>query len=156
MKRIFLASLAAIALLTMTALDALACWEDVPLERVVGNSPVVVVGSLGKAEQKKHKEHGQLKVAYISVSDILKNTLPNIKISKGDRIPLSMPNNGDSTDIVHAKGTSGIWILEFRDKTFWATYPKDFQPMSKERDVRQFIKKQEQESSNKAIDSDKK
>jgi len=34
----------------------------------------------------------------------------------------------------------GIWILEFKDGRFWATYPGDFQTISTEQEVRKIIK----------------
>ena len=125
-----------------------ASWANMPLKKVVNGSPVVVVGTIGKIEvTKKDQSHGKLEIAYITVTRVLKNTLrkdklPKDKLSKGMKIPLAMPNRGTSKEIIFAKGTTGVWILDFSDGYFWATYPKDYQKPDKEEDIVRIIQAQ--------------
>ena len=84
-------------------------------------------------------------IAYIKVGEVLKNELRNRKIQKGDTIPLSMPSakgTAVSTNIRYRKGTEGVWILEYKDETFWATYPKDYQPMRQKAHIAGLIREQ--------------
>ncbi len=126
-------------------------WADVPLEEIVQNSPVVVVGKIEKIDPAEPWKEGMRNydTAYITVSKVLKNTLKDTKITIEDKIPLSMPaiiRQGISglalalgTDIRYRIGQEGIWILELKDNTFWATYPKDYQPLKKIKEIQDII-----------------
>jgi len=146
----------------MVASAAVARWAELPLEKVVRQSHVVVIGEITNitvAPPPEEIDQYQFDVADITVQEVLLNTLTNQVIKPKQELPLSMPsirNNVQiSTDIRYKIGSKGIWILEFRDKTFWATYPKDFQPMSAEKEVRAITRKLNEEPSNQAIDSNK-
>ena len=126
--------------------NAAACWMEMPLESVVSNSPVVVVGEIVEIKSAEPKEGERVfDTAYIKVEKVLKNTLSNHSVKVGDRIPLSMPSAKNtiqiSTDISYPVETKGIWILDLEDKTFWATYPGDCQPESKEEEIKTIITK---------------
>ena len=120
-------------------------WADVPLEEILQNNPVVVVGEIESIDRAAPSD--KYDIAYITVSRVLKNTLKDKKIKSGDKIPLSMPaiiSQGTvrfalSTDIRYRIGQEGIWILELKDNTFWATYPKDYQPLKKMKDIQYII-----------------
>ena len=140
---------ASFALLTLTVPDVIASWADSPLEEVISGSPVVVVGSIDcikSADSPQQSQDYRYDTAYIAVSQVLKNTLPDFQIQTEDKIPLSMPAAANpiriSTDIYYKVGTHGVWILERREGTFWATYPKDFQPLSQEQKVKAIIQQQ--------------
>ena len=143
-----------IALAIAVAASALACWVELPLEKVIQQSHVVVIGeitSITIADPPKTEDQYQFDVADITVQEVLLNTLTNRVIKPKHELPLSMPSTQNkhdiSTDIRFKIGQKGIWILELKDKTFWATYPKDFQPMSAEREVRTVTKKLNEELS---------
>lgn len=127
--------------------NAAACFALVPLEMVVSNSPVVIVGEMIEIKSAKPKEGERaFDIAYIRVEKVLKNTLPNYPIKVGDKMPLSMPSAKNSmmatTDIRYPVKTKGIWILDLENQTFWATYPGDHQPAEKEEEIRDIIEQQ--------------
>ena len=151
-----------------------ACWIIIPLEKVVAGNPVVVVGKIVKIEVDKAPrdiiyriarflntvvsrttrtrlaEPGfyRYDIAYIEVAKILKNELRKPAVEVGDQIPLSMPsiNNSTrmSTDIRYKRGAEGVWILEYRHGTFWATYPKDWQSLNQQKIITRIIHSQKQ------------
>ena len=126
---------------------ARAMWAYVPLEKLLAENPVVVVG---KIEEIKTSEttKGKVSIAYIKVSEVLKNELKDFKIKVGDKIPLSVPTPSMisvSTDINYPKGKEGVWILEYKDKTFWATYPSDYQPLKQKAQIKDILEKQSKE-----------
>ena len=158
----------AIGQLILSSPVIFASWIAVPLDTVIKRSPVVVIGTVDSiktalpldSKYEFEDDSAQLTViwnrgypvegmvydtAYISVSEVLKNTLPDVEIEVGDIIRLSMPsetdNVGSSNDIYYNKGTTGIWILDWCHDTFWATYPKDLQPLSAQQQVRDIIDK---------------
>jgi hypothetical protein len=148
---------------TLAASAVRASWMDLPLKQVVQQSHVVVIGEITgitAADPPAQEDRYAFDIAHITVEDVLLNTLTNRVIQPGQELPLSMPSAGNSvrisTDIRYRAGMKGIWILELKDETFWATYPKDFQPMSAEKDVRQIVKELEKEPSSQAGGSDKK
>ena len=153
---------------------AFACWIIIPLEKVVERKPVVVVGKIVKIEVDKARHNTIYRVArflntmvskitrtrlakpgfyrydiaYIEVAKILKNELNEPAIRVGFEIPLSMPSINNSvnmsTDIRYKRGTEGVWILEYRDGTFWAMEPKDYQSLNQQKTITQIIHTQKQ------------
>lgn len=121
-----------------------AMWANVPLEKLLEENPVVLVGRiLNVTAAGPGKE--KFDTAHILVEEVLKNGLQELKINKGDKIPLSMPAAAEvkaSTDIRYSRGTQGVWILEYKDKTFRATYPKDLQPLEHKESIVQIIREQ--------------
>jgi len=119
-----------------------------PLSQVVKGSPVVVVGKIEAIDVAKASEERVYDIAHITVSKVLKNTLEGYPIKVGDKLPLSMPSVNNkvqiSTDLHFKKGTEGVWILEIKDKTFWATYPKDYQAADREQKVQKVLDQQKQ------------
>ena len=141
---IIIAIIIAICTLQTTAI---AMWAYVPLEKLLAENSVVVAG---KIEEIKTTEtaKGKVSIAYIKVSEVLKNELKDFKIKVGDKIPLSVPTPGMisvSTDINYPKGKEGVWILEYKDKTFWATYPSDYQPLKEKAKIKEILGKQSKE-----------
>ena len=122
-----------------------ACWMDVPLDKIVQESPVVVVGKITKIDVGKSSERA-VDTAHIQVERVLKNGFPASIKSDGE-VLLVMPGKSrqahSSIDITYSLGQRGVWILESKDngKTFAATYPKDFQPLSKEKEIAEIIAK---------------
>ena len=143
MKRLVVA-IATILVGFCTLHSAKAMWADVPLEKLVAENPVIVVGEIVEikaAELPKQK----FDTAFIKVSAVLKNTLKNKNIKVGDKIPLGMPAAGKlmvSTAIRYKKGQEGVWILEYKDKKFWASYPKDYQPLKQKDKIAGIIQTQ--------------
>jgi hypothetical protein len=131
----------ALAAVLVAAEAARACWADVPLEKVVGQSPLVVTGTIERVVRGRGQHYRRrYGVAFIKVSKVLKNQVPHLNLRAGDRVRLftllpSVPRL--STDIYYTKGQSGVWILQHnvRSRLFEATYPKDRQPMSQEKTV---------------------
>lgn len=125
--------------------------SGVPLEKVVQESPVVVAGKIEKiahAERLKNDADYRYDIAYILVFRIFKNTLKDKKIKMGDKIPLRMPTINSkwqpSTDIYYNIGQEGIWILEYKEEFYWATYSKDYQPLEKAREIQDIILRQKE------------
>lgn len=122
---------------------AWAMWAAVPLDELLRDNPVVVAGKITKIDVAAAPGKGEsLKTydtAYLTVSKVLKNTLPRERINPGARLPLAMPaanrRIATSVDLRYRKGIDGIWILEFKSNRFWATYPGDRQPREKEKEI---------------------
>lgn len=129
------------------ATAAAACGIDVPVEKIVKKSPTVVVGKIERIEVAQPSDYAY-DIAYIKVGKILKNGTTDIEVKEGKEIPLSMPSVNNkrltSIDINYRKGTKGVWILQRQEKsvTFWATYPKDLQPLKEESNIAAIIAKQ--------------
>lgn len=131
---------------TLMASTAFACWEDIPLDEVIQNSDVVIIGeitSINVAEPPKQAEQYQYDIAQITVQKVILNTLKNKVIEPNQKLPLSMPSINNklhlSTDLRYRIGKKGIWILKFQNGKFWAKYPKDYQPMSSKEKIRQIV-----------------
>lgn len=111
---------------------SLASWADIPLEKVVASSQLVVRGKIVAVEHAPAADYAY-DTATIQVDEVLKDQTDK-KIAKGTKIHLSMPakNNRsrESTDILYPEGHEGFWILEFKDGKYLATYPKDYQPLT--------------------------
>jgi len=143
-----------IAFGVMVASAAIASWIDLSLEKVIQQSHVVVIGEITHVTAADPPKDGimyQYDVADITVKEVLFNNLTNRVVAPKQNLPLSMPSVKNrarmSTDIRYEVGARGIWILELRDGTFWATYPKDYQPMSSEKEIRQIVQKLRTDSS---------
>ena len=126
--------------------SAKAMWADVPLEKLVAENSVIIVGKSVEIKAAK-LPNKKFDIALIKVSAILKNTLKNKKqnIKVGDKISLGMPAAGGlmvSTAIRYKKGQEGVWILEYKDKKFWATYPKDYQALKQKDKITKIIQSQ--------------
>ncbi len=133
---------------------AKAMWVDIPLDKLVADNPVVLVGMIEEISVSKSPKD-KFDIAYIKVAGVLKNELENRKIKKGEKVPLSMPSAKKvmiSTDIRYKKGTEGVWILEYEDETFWATYPKDYQPLKQREQIAQIIQKQKEQAGSQTLD----
>jgi len=138
-----------LALVAMGA-SVLACWALVPLDKLVEGNAVIVVGTVESIDvapaPKEGAKQSTFDVAQIRVAKVLKNTLADVKIKVGDCLPLSMPSVNRrmrmSTDIQYKKGKSGVWLLERKDGTYWATYPGDYQAPEKEAEIAALIEKQ--------------
>ncbi len=138
----------ALAMVFWALRTAKAMWVDIPLEKLVADNPVVLVGTIEEISISKSPKD-KFDIAYIKVAGVLKNELKYRKIKKGEMVPLSMPSAKKvmiSTDIRFKKGTEGVWILEYKDETFWATYPKDYQPLKQREQITQIIQKQEEQA----------
>lgn len=138
--------------------DALACFADIPLSNVVRSSTTVVVGMIESIETNVYSTPGDVTYAYdvaqIRIREVLKNSETNAVVVAGGTISLSMPAAGmekrNSKAISFQLNQDGIWILDFAHGYFWATYPKDFQPLSELESIREIIK-EEQKTFNKAL-----
>lgn len=152
MKRIegiFVAMLLALCSLR----PATAMWSDIPLAKLVADNPVILVGKIEKITPAEQPE-SRLDTAHIRVWEVLKNELKDYEIKTGQTVPLSMPAANSkimvSTDLNYKKGTEGVWILEFKDNAFWATYPKDYQPMRQKGRIVQIIRRHLREAEEKS------
>ncbi|PCJ58804.1 MAG: hypothetical protein COA79_12095 [Planctomycetota bacterium] len=122
-----------------------ASWVDIKIEKIIKDNPLIIIGKIEKISTTKASK-GEIDIAYIKISELLKNKLKNKKIKIGDKIPLSMPGKKKKlsfgTDIRYKKDQEGIWILEFKNNVYWATYPKDFQPLKEKKKIIKIIKSQ--------------
>jgi hypothetical protein len=125
-----------------------ACWKAISLEELVPTRSVVVIGELVRIDEATipaGSEERFYDVGYIKVQEVLRNALPNTKISIGDEIPLSMPSQKNkhriSIDLRYAVGTKGVWLLNHDKKTFEAIRPDDQQPALKRDEILAIIKK---------------
>lgn len=105
-----------------------ACWADVPLPKIIRDSPVMIRGkiiSIAPAQTEFSFDR-----ATIQVDEILKDESEKA-LKVGDQIILAMPSANPATatsiDLRYPLGTEGFWILEFKKGFYEATYPKDFQ-----------------------------
>ena len=130
------------------AVTAKARWVDIPLEKVITKSDVIVVGEVIKVEPgTAYKTYG---IAHLKVIEVIKS---NIKLKKGDTIYMHTPLKvEESIDIVHGKGKKGVWLLKKSTKKqtdyaskkgqlYLATYPKDYQPESSKEAIKKMVKK---------------
>ena len=128
------------ALLTLALLpvQAYGCWVDVPLSKVIKESPLVIRGKIVAIEHAAPADHA-LDTATIQVDEVLKDQTGK-KLKAGSQIPLMMPAENNrvrsSIDLRYQNGAEGFWILEFRDGGYHATYPKDFQALEKRPEVK--------------------
>lgn len=129
----------------MAIQDVKACWIDIPLERVVKKKPLVVVGEIQRITLAP-KSRYDYDTAFIKIEHVLKNSGGHQTAKVGAEIPLAMPsvNNESqvSTDLRYSKGQRGVWILDYREGKYWATYPKDFQRSSEISKIRAIIRRQ--------------
>jgi len=134
----------------MAGAAARASWVAVPLAELLQDNPVVVVGKIAGIKVAPVPKKGEPLLthdtAYITVSKVIKNALAETNIQAGDQLPLAMPSaNGGiamSTDIRYRIGMDGVWILELEDQKYWATYPGDYQPREKEREIAAIVQDQ--------------
>ncbi len=126
-----------------------ACFAMLPLDSLVADNAVIVQGKIVKVDvapaPKAEPEQQSMDTGYILVSEVLKDQLADQNIRVGDKLPLRFPSKNRklmiSTDISYSKGQSGIWLLEFRDGAFYATYPGDFQSNDRLQDIKNLIQK---------------
>jgi hypothetical protein len=140
--------LAVIVLFFAFALCCLAgSWKDVPLEAVIKAKPLVVVGEIQRIETAPKSDYAY-DTAFIKIERILKSTATNRVEKVGAEIGLATPSPNNKTQtsrsIRYRKGQRGVWILDYRDGKYWATYPKDFQEISEEPRIVTIIKEQGQ------------
>jgi hypothetical protein len=125
--------------------EIIACWDDVPLETVIKQKPLVVVGGIIRVKTAPSSRYSY-DIAFIKIERVLKNDGTNNLAEVGVEIPLAMPSTNNtvqiSTDLRYRLGQRGVWILHFQDGKYWATYPKDFQNISEEPQIVAIIKKQ--------------
>ena len=127
-----------------------ASWADVPLLDRVRSANLVITGKIVRIEraEKRKGDETEYSIAWIKCVKVLKNTskpgspkaADHRSTQAGDEIPLTMPAKAiDEPDIVYTNGTDGIWILQYHEQRFWATYPKDYQPLSSLEKVKKAI-----------------
>ncbi|MHC4212798.1 MAG: serpin family protein, partial [Planctomycetota bacterium] len=117
----------------------------IPFEKLVADNPVIVAGKI--ESKKQDRTNARYDIGYIRVAEVLKNTLDKPSIRVGGKIPLSMPSEQrKSIDILYGVGQEGIWILDYREERFWASYPDDLQPLNKKHEILSLIESQKNNS----------
>ncbi|MCJ8328542.1 MAG: hypothetical protein HRT89_03015 [Lentisphaeria bacterium] len=131
-------------IITMLLLSAFNCfgkWTNIPLNKIVERSQIIVIGKLinVKTESKNKVDYGE---GFISVQTVLKGKLDNKKKLK---LIWSHPQ-GLSNRIDHANKTKlGIWLLQIqKDGTVRADYPRRYLPIDKRKEIEDLIKKEKQ------------
>ncbi|MBM3240551.1 hypothetical protein FJZ31_30065 [Candidatus Poribacteria bacterium] len=125
-------------------------WIDIPLEERIAKNSVVVIGKIKIIKIAKPSEGYdriyQHDTVYITVSKVLKNELKDKIIKKGSKHSIVIPSLVNELwhwgDIRYKYITEGIWILAFRDNAFRAEYPKDYQPLTEEKEITLILEKQ--------------
>ena len=147
---------------TILASRVSASWIALPLETVITQSHVVVIAevtAIKTSAPSDSSDRYQYDVGSLTVQKVLWNSLTNHSIKAMESIPLSMPSANNrlrvSTDIRYKVGKKGVWMLQLRDNTFWATYPMDFQPLSEEQRISAIIEKTVQQPLSPGVDKRK-
>ena len=163
MKKFIIAVYAVIALHTLTLSNS---QVGITLDSLIGKSQIVVFGEITEIynapvaqseydimdmSAKKEISPPVMKdTAYITVTKVLKNTLPEVKIEIGDRIPLTVVASDSSFhpgyiylfDHAYHLGIVGFWILEFKNNNFYAFRYDCYQSPQKEKEIREIIEEQ--------------
>jgi hypothetical protein len=147
---------------------AVACWQQIPDDKLVAGSPVVVVGEVERIERasilpvrlymKAVRAARRLGIrvkwrvrlrdtAMIHVEEVLKNGRGDRQVAVGRLVALEMPASCNvlrvSTDIFYKNGQRGVWILDYAGKRrFAATYPGDYRPVSERNHIAAIIARQ--------------
>lgn len=140
----------AAAFLLLTATMSLASWAQVPLEDLVKQSELIVVGevtSIKSADPQANDASSRaVDVAKIMVKEVLKSSLKNQAIQCRETIDLGMmaDDNRRPTpkDVRYEIGAGGVWFLEFREGKFWATHPNDLQSANQKNRITKVILEQ--------------
>ncbi|MGC6482355.1 MAG: hypothetical protein ACON4T_02135 [Synechococcus sp.] len=139
-KREIIASFFAV----LTPASGFACWMRVPLDRMVDQKPLIVVG---KIEHVEMGEPLQREVKYVrdigvlKVSRVLKNTDSDRIVRVGDTLRMRMgsPRNKTpiSADIHYAEGVEGVWLLDVDTNGYvdGTSHPEQVQPIESEAEI---------------------
>ena len=123
---------AALALLLPNGSPAWAIWAPVPLEILIDESVLIVVGKVTKIERAGFAVGDRtMDVAIVEVAETLKK-LPHVNNPK--QIRILQPAAGGSaisTDLRYAVGQAGIWLLAMQQdgKAYVIRHPSQFQPL---------------------------
>jgi hypothetical protein len=121
----------------------LACWIDIPLDQFIRESPVVIKGRIVEIKSAPKQKYGY-DTAYIMVEEILKNSSAST-IRKGQKVELIMPSTNNetliSTDIHYPLEADGYWILREDGGRYKADYPKAYQEIKMESEVRRALER---------------
>ncbi len=132
-------------------------WVGVPLEKLIEDSEVVVVGKITEVTKSvlwpwAERNEGMLNdLAIIEVSAVLKNEFEWKGSDEEDfselKIPITMYSSryGGSFDHRFDVGDEGIWILEWHADRFYVGYPKRLQSLEKIEEIKAIIQNQKSE-----------
>jgi hypothetical protein len=122
---------------------ASAIWVDIPLEQVIRKADIVVVGKIGKvaAGEGPVKNGRRHDLGTIEVREVVKGD------AAMKTVKLAWPSAGGlmtDVDLIYRAGQDGVWILKKDAKAdaYWATYPKDFQPVGELKKIKEIVKAQ--------------
>ena len=112
------------------------------LEQVVQQSEVIVVGKIERIDQGDQKEIHY--TALVRVEKVLKNTTKEDRPVKVRDIVVVKILSNYWGPTGHTKGQKGVWLLGSAPgkMTYEALHPTRFQPLTKEAEICQLIKKQ--------------
>lgn len=119
-----------------------AIWVDIPLDQVIAKADIVVVGKIGKVAAFEGPMVGARThdLGTIDIKEVLKGDpkLKSVKLAW----PAAAGGIVTSTDLRYRAGQDGIWILKKDAKAdnYWATYPKDFQPIGELKKIKEIVK----------------
>ena len=122
--RKYLCSLAFVALATSTAL---ASWMAVPLEILVDEADLIVVGKVAKIQDGGFAiDNRKYDVAVLEITGVLKTLSGKPKV-----VHIGQPGKGrlTSADILFRPDQQGIWLLtkDPERNVYWAKHPSQFQ-----------------------------
>lgn len=134
-----------------------ACWIHVPLEQLVAEASLIVVGKITRTDGRitlgEGEDRRRYVLATITVREMLKGALPRtVRIAYPSHEPLPGSDTVAwvSTDLTYHLFQDGIWILtkDAKYSFYWADYPADFQKLSSRAKVKNAL------DAAKATDSD--
>jgi hypothetical protein len=125
-----------------------ACWIYVPLEQLVAEASLIVVGRISRTDGRILLGEGEDRRPYvlatITVRETLKGLRPRVvRIAYPSQEPLPGSDTvaWASTDLTYHLRQDGIWILT-KDAThsfYWADYPSDFQTLASRAEIKKAL-----------------
>lgn len=141
MKRV----ITSILLLFSLSASTWAKWALIPLEELVADSDLIVIGTL----HSEYEDSEGLGRGYILVERIITKgvkTLDNTPLRHGDNLKIEWADNWACASGMHLRrvGQKGIWLLKVEgDGTVRAGYPGRFLPLEDLGEIERLLKKKQ-------------
>lgn len=148
-------NLISVAVLTLILSNSLfAKWALIPLDELVADSDLIVIGTLHSAtEDSEGLGKGYIVVDYVLTKNA--HTLDGVPLKQGDNLKITWADNWACAAGMHLarENKEGIYLLEIRkDGTVTAGYPGRFRPIDGLREIENLIKRPKQSSSFDRVD----
>lgn len=137
MSRVKVIVLTIVSILFITMTMSWASWRYFSIKDLVAQSQIIIEGKIECIEEDIQipysDDDGTYKVdlGYIRVEEVLKNTSKDVDIQVGDPFPVASfsisRTHLNTRSTYYREGRGGIWMLQQRDRIFWANHPKRLQ-----------------------------